>query len=159
MKSSTFGTVNRKTVPPRPTTTPQKKQQPTWGICCLFWTLAAFVFAGVFGWAYVEWRDERSDHLDDLALERQCTRLTLLPNSTGATIVFVDSQEYQLHDSHDCYSYMQRNGVDLLDNTTHSGRRLDVSSHFLFFTFVPHRCTRSLAYSRCPHHDFICISE
>ena len=96
------------------------------GIACLiFWLWMAFVFAVLFGSTYTKWQDEKSDHDNYRALGSLCTKLTMLPNSTGATIVFVDNEEYQLHNNHTCYAYLKQNGVDLLPE-----RRRLVSSDF-----------------------------
>ena len=42
-------------------------------VCCFFWFVAACIFAGVFGWAYMR----------DPSLETQCVRIKLLPNTSS----------------------------------------------------------------------------
>lgn len=69
--------------------------------CSILWFLTASVFAGVFGWSFHNWQHEM--HLADT-----CTKLELLPNSSTATLVFVDQKEYLLPEAkhHPCFAYL-----------------------------------------------------
>jgi hypothetical protein len=51
--------------------------------CCFFWFVAACIFAGVFGWAYVRER----------AIETKCVGIQLVPNATNANGKFKNGYE------------------------------------------------------------------
>jgi hypothetical protein len=51
--------------------------------CCFFWFVAACIFAGVFGWAYVRER----------AIETKCVRIQLVPNASNANGQFKNGYE------------------------------------------------------------------
>jgi hypothetical protein len=51
--------------------------------CCFFWFVAACIFAGVFGWAYVRER----------AIETKCVGIQLVPNATNANGQFKNGYE------------------------------------------------------------------
>lgn len=68
------------------------------------------LFAGLFGWAFVNWKREEDALDEDEKLKKLCTKLKHLPNATGATIAWFDGEECQLEKTV-CSDYLTKNGI------------------------------------------------
>lgn len=96
----------------------------TTSACCALFAVAV-IFAGVFGWSFSSWQAELDAHNKDLALEKLCTRLRLLPDNDNntATIAFYGGVECQLKTTV-CTDYLLKNGVNMCPGVGPQGRLL-----------------------------------
>jgi len=96
-------------------------------IASIFGLLLASLFAGLFGWSFINWRNEFEAHSEDIRLENLCTKIRLIDDEDAPLGFDQKGNEYINYDQKEklgeCLDYLLKKGVTFDKDSTR--RRLN----------------------------------
>ena len=96
-------------------------------IASIFGLLLASLFAGLFGWSFINWRNEFEAHSEDIRLENLCTKIRLIDDEDAPLVFDQKGNEYINYDQKEklgeCLDYLLKKGVTFDKDSTR--RRLN----------------------------------